>query len=380
MAAGASETEEGPDDVELQAGGVDLDEEDRDLAISGLEPLSYFGTDFDVHGLVRRLNQEDIVVPNFDPLADPESDLSGFQRKFVWKKTQMDRFIESLLLGFPIPGIFLVQQSNKQLLVLDGQQRLRTLQKFFSGWYAPEVEFRLENVGEDFKGLTYETLDDEQRRLLDNTFIHATIVKYNRSLGGDESVYSLFERLNTGGTNLYPQEIRVALYHGELVELLRELNSYPKWREIYGPPSERLKDQELILRFLAFFEEEEKYKRPLKAFLNDFLSAHRDLEGLSKDGLRKAFHETCDLASSTLGRRALRAESQVNAAFADAVLVGLAHRLKAGPVEEPQKLVEARESLLGNADFTSAIARATADEDRVTRRLTLAKEAFGSIR
>lgn len=371
-------SDEGPGQLELEIEAAQ-DEDERDVAIPGLEPLSYFGTDFDVHGLVRRLNQKDIVVPSFDPVADSESDLSGFQRKFVWKKTQMDRFIESLLLGFPIPGIFLVQQPNKQLLVLDGQQRLRTLQRFFSGETSPGEEFRLDNVGKELKGLTYGTLDDEQRRLLDNTFIHATVVKYNRTLGGDESVYSLFERLNTGGTNLYPQEIRVALFHGELVELLRELNSYSSWRDLYGPPSERLKDQELILRFLAFFEDEENYKRPLKVFLNEFLSSHRDLEGLSKDSLRKTFQETCDVASAALGRRALRAESQVNAAFADAMLVGLAHRLKLGPIQDISALEGVRADLLSSTDFTSAIARATADEERVSRRLSMAKEAFRKI-
>src|SRR5206468_2016588 len=105
----------------------------------------------------------------------------------------------------------------------------------------------------------------------------------------------------------------------ELVELLRELNGYSSWRSIYGPLSERLKDQELILRFLAFLEDEENYQRPLKVFLNDFLSAHRNLEGLSRDDLRKTFHDTC------------------------------------------------------------AVARATADEERVSRRLSMAKEAFGKL-
>ncbi|HEY8474318.1 MAG TPA: hypothetical protein VIL37_17015 [Natronosporangium sp.] len=153
-------------------------------------------------------------------------------------------------------------------------------------------------------------------------------------LGGDESVYSLFERLNTGGTNLYPQEIRVALFHGALVELLRDLNGYPQWREIYGPTSERLKDQELILRFLAFLKNERKYKRPLKVFLNEFLSAHRNLEGLNVRELRKVFTSTCDVLAATLGRAAIRADAQINAAFSDAILIGTASRLRTGPITD----------------------------------------------
>lgn len=354
------------------------DEESQEV-IPELEPLSYFGTDFDVHGLVRRLNQNDIVVPSFDPVVNGVADVAGFQRKFVWKKPQMDRFIESLLLGFPIPGIFLVQQGDKSLLVLDGQQRLRTLQRFYAGVLESGNAFTLENVTENYKGLSYETLDDEQRRTLDNTFIHATIVKYNQISGGAESVYSLFERLNTGGTNLYPQEIRVALYSGRLVELLRELNSYPDWREIYGAPSERLKDQELILRFLAFYEEEDRYERPLKVFLNEFLSSHRNLQNLDADQLKSSFRETVSLARDVLGRSTLRPEAQINAAFADAILIGLARRLESGPIVDRNAIAGARKSLLKNGDFVSAIARATADEERVSRRLSLARSAFQVI-
>ncbi|MFI7594582.1 DUF262 domain-containing protein [Micromonospora sp. NPDC049359] len=353
--------------------------DDQDTPIPDLEPISYFGTDFDVHGLVRRLNNRDIVVPNFDPAVESESDLSGFQRKFVWKKPQMDRFVESLLLGFPVPGIFLVQQANKQLLVLDGQQRLRTLQRFYAGKINPKVEFKLEHVTDKLKELTYSTLDDEQRRLLDNTFIHATVVKYNSQLGGDESVYSLFERLNTGGTNLYPQEIRVALFHGSLVELLREFNGHPSWRAIYGPISERLKDQELILRFLAFHQEEGSYRRPLKVFLNTFLADHRNLEGLDVANLRQVFAETCDVLARTLGRKALRPESQINAAFADAILMGMSSRLSRGPLQDESHVAATREQLLRKPDFVSAVARATADEDRVERRLRMAREAFEEL-
>jgi hypothetical protein len=333
------------------------------------------------HALVRRLNAGDIVVPNFDPvMTENDSDLSGFQRKFVWKKTQMDRFIESLLLGFPVPGIFLVQQANKQLLVLDGQQRLRTLQRFYAGKVDPDTPFALESVADEFTGLTYDSLNDEQRRVLDNTFMHATVVKYNQLLGGDESIYSLFERLNTGGTNLYPQEIRVALYHGKMVDLLRELNSYENWRNIYGPISERLKDQEIILRFLAFLKEEEKYERPLKAFLNGFLGNHRNLEGLNAPELRSTFYSVCDVLAEGLGRKALRADAQINAAFADSILVGVAERLRTGPITDASALTVARNQLLENPDFRSAIARATADEERVTRRLSLAKAAFRVVK
>jgi Protein of unknown function DUF262 len=196
--------------------------------------ISYSGTDFDVEGLVRRLDRGDIVIPNF---GHPDSDLevAGFQRSFVWRRPQMDRFIESLLLGYPIPAIMLVQQLDKRYLVLDGQQRLKTLQYFYNRVYRG-VEFALTNVAEQFKGLTYKTLDDPLRRMLGNTFIQATIVRTDGSPASLDAVYQIFERLNSGGTQLTAHEIRIALYSGPLVGVLTDLNAINSWRQIYGPP------------------------------------------------------------------------------------------------------------------------------------------------
>ena len=298
---------------------VDDDADDPE-GFPEIESLSYFGTDFDVHGLVRRLNEEDIVVPSFDPQPDAKIVLAGFQRGFVWKRLQMDRFIESLLLGFPVPGIFLVQQSDKKLLVLDGQQRLRTLQEFYAD------KFQLETVTHSLQGVMYSTLETEARRTLDNTFIHATIVKYEEENEGDDSVYQLFERLNAGGTNLYPQEIRVALYHGQMVEFIRELNNDPNWRALFGAKSPRLKDQELILRFLALFLEHEKYERPLRAFLNHFLKRHRNLEEIDRKKMGAVFTDTCKLLNQAVGKQAFRLTSNVNAALVDAVMVGASRK------------------------------------------------------
>ena len=126
---------------------IDLNEaEQEDLleAESAPQQVTYSGQDFDVEGLVRRLNKQDILIPKFGH-EDERITTAGFQRSFVWTRPQMDRFIESLLLGYPIPGIFLVRQADRRYLVLDGQQRLRTLQHFYNGEFA-DRDFSLSNV------------------------------------------------------------------------------------------------------------------------------------------------------------------------------------------------------------------------------------------
>lgn len=101
----------------------------------------------------------------------------------------MDRFIESLLLGYPVPGIFLVRQTiDSRHLVLDGQQRLETLRRFYKGIHAGKT-FTLEHTGPKFQGKTYETLDEDTRFRLDDSVLRATIVASDSSAEVNEAVY-----------------------------------------------------------------------------------------------------------------------------------------------------------------------------------------------
>ncbi len=292
----------------------------------------------------------------------------------------MDRFIESLLLGYPIPGIFLVQQADRRYLVLDGQQRLTTLTDFYGGTHNGEP-FSLQNVGLEFRDLTYATLTSEQRRQLDNTFLQATIVQTDGSRPSLEAVYQIFERLNSGGTQLTAHEIRVALYAGPLIEFLTELNLDPNWRALYGPISPRLRDQEIVLRAMALYVSPGTYSRPLKKYLNDFTAAHRDLEDFPVATVRERFSAAARLLVEGPGRAALRtaAGRQVNAALTEAVLVGLSRRLDVGGVDNPAAVGTEVVGLLASAEFQRTIERATADEESVRTRLALATQAFSAI-
>jgi Protein of unknown function DUF262 len=343
------------------------------------EAVNYSGTDFDVEGLVRRLNRGDIVIPSFGH-GDPTLEVAGFQRGFVWRRPQMDRFIESLLLGFPIPGIILVQQVDKRYLVLDGQQRLKTLQAFYRGVHQGR-EFTLENVADAFKQLTYAMLSPELRRQLDNTFIQATIVKTDGSRSSLESVYQVFERLNSGGTQLTPHEIRIALYPGKFVDLLAGMNDLDSWRKLYGQKSPRLRDQELILRILALYVRPDKYVRPLKKFLNDFLGDNRELEGFPSEELQKLFADSAKLLYEAEGRNALRVQSQqVNAAFTEAVFVALMHKLANRNKVSERHVVSALQKLVNDPQMATAISGSTATEEYVKARLSIAQRVFNSGR
>jgi Protein of unknown function DUF262 len=359
------------------------EEEVEDLdEVNEVIPTTYtitaYGADYPVDGLVKRLGQGDIVVPLFSMQAEPGQSTVGFQREFVWTRPQCDRFIESLLLGLPVPGIFLVKEPSGKHLVLDGQQRLRTLQYFYEGLLQGK-EFALENVQEKWRGKTYKKLDADDRRRLDDSIIHATIVRQDEPSDDQSSIYLIFERLNSGGTFLQPQEIRVALYHGKLASLLSALNTNPSWRSLYGKKSARLKDLELILRFFALYYHAKSYRRPMKEFLNRYMASNVELQTAAESELRPLFESTAETIHKFIGDRAFRLKSAINAAIADSVMVGIARRLAAGPVNKPEDFKAAYEALLKNTDYLKATGRSTADEEFVRLRLERSTEAFSKV-
>jgi len=361
--------------VEIRDGSDDLlDIEPDSETIATTYDITSYGVDYDVTGIIRRMDIGDIVVPSFDP-DNPGLDVGAFQRGFVWRRNQMSRFIESLLLGLPVPGIFLVKDRDQRLLVLDGQQRLRTLHSYYEGTLGGRP-FRLTGVQEPFAGLTYAHLAPEDRRRLDDGIIHATVLRDESESQSQNAVYSIYERLNTGGSPLQPQEIRIALFPGSYLRGLTEINKSTAWRDLYGPKSARFRDHELILRILALNDWQDRYRKPLKSFLNDYLGAHRDDALSAAEGAGKTFLEAAAIIDSQLGPSALRPERALNVAITEAVFVGVMRRLESGIPLGEGELPAAHEALMENRAFQTAVTSRTSDEDNVDARLDAATDAF----
>lgn len=334
--------------------------------------VSSYGSDPEVEVLVSRLRRGDILIP-------------PFQRDYVWRQPEASKFIESLLLGLPVPGIFLATElrTNKQL-VIDGQQRLKTLRFFVEGYFNPRPEetrrrvFFLNKVQERFEGKTYNTLDEQDRIRLDTSIIHATIVKQTAPPDEDTSLYHIFERLNSGGRRLTNQEMRVALYHGALIEEIRNINNDDNWRNVFGKVHSRLKDQELILRFFAMLYDRDRYERPMGEFLNKYAGRNRHASKLQLDELSKIFRNTIGTFVNSLDERPFRITKSLNVAVFDSCMVGLASRLsndgKQAP--RPEAIREAYKNLIIDEDYLEKVSRSTADDAFVSRRMDMAIEAF----
>lgn len=335
--------------------------------------ITSFGADYDVEGLVRRLRRGEIFIPTF-------------QREYVWSQSEASRFIESLLLGLPVPGVILATDPDtNKLLVIDGQQRLKTIQFFYEGNFDPQTDerarrvFKLVHVQPRYEGKTYQELEESDRIHLDNSIIHATIVKQDFPEHDDTSVFHIFERLNTGGRRLFPHEIRVAIYYGSLIDCLRQWNDFPPWRNIFGRKNKRLKDQELILRFLALHSDGANYSRPMSEFLNRFVMRNRNPSAAVLGQFEKAFKDTISAIGDAVGERAFRLQYAINAALFDSVMVAVARRLQAGAIENRQALRDAYQTLLANEAFRNAISGSTSDERSVATRLALAGKIIGAV-
>jgi uncharacterized protein with ParB-like and HNH nuclease domain len=344
---------------------IDVDD-NEEVTASVIYDISSYGADMDVDGLVKRLKRGDIFIP-------------PFQRDYVWNQAEASRLIESLLLGLPVPGVFFAKEgeSNK-LSVIDGQQRLKSLLFFYEGFFNPKEEesrrivFRLKHVQKQFENKTYQDLDEEYRIKLDDSIIHATIIKQESPDNDNTSIYHVFERLNTGGRKLTPQEIRSAIYIGKLNVMIAELNDYPSWRELFGKKNNRLKDQEMILRFFTMYKSLDNYNKPLKEYLNKFNSRYKNPTDEEIENLTKIFKKTSDLILAKFGKSAFRPDRVFNAAAFEVLMVGIANRIN--DTIDFDKLSKEIKLLYRNQEFVDSITRATSDEKVVEQRHRLFNE------
>lgn len=200
---------------------------------------------------------------------DPE-----FQRRNVWNIKAKSRFIESIILGVPIPQILLSSKvgSRSAFLVLDGKQRLTTIIEFVTGKTFNNVKFKLRDltVLTELEGKYWKDLEADTE--WSDRFLNATLrTAVLRGWSNESVLYEIFHRLNSGSVRLSPMELRMSLHPGEFLKFII------KWTEEIGPlhtllrkkfPDARMNDVELCVRFLAFTDGEIQYSGNLKEFLD----------------------------------------------------------------------------------------------------------------
>lgn len=341
--------------------------------------------------------------------------IPGFQRNYVWDISRASKLIESLILGLPVPQVFLYEVERNKFLVIDGQQRLMSIYYFIKQRFPRKdrrselrvifdqhgkipdsiihddnyfENFRLK-LGESlpnhpnrFKGLAYKTLEGYKTQFELRT-IRNVIIKQNSPQGDDSSMYEVFNRLNTGGVNLKPQEIRTSMYHSDFYEMLYHLNSMPAWRNLLGSqdPDLHMKDVEILLRGFALLIDGANYSPSMVKFLNQFsrkARSHTTEQNQFLAKLMDSFLSACsDLnANAFLNKKSGRFNVALfEAAFVAACKTPLAERRMLNSKVESNRLIE----LESNEKFIEAMLEGTTQTKNVKARLDNACNILGQF-
>lgn len=352
-----------------------LAEEDDNYSNDNLFNITSWGADISLRELITSYVDGDIIKPEL-------------QRKYVWDKSEASRFIESILLGLPVPSIFLATTHDNRRLVVDGYQRLNTVCDFYSGvWTKDGSSFRLTNndkINIRWRNKLYSELSPEDQRRFRQYTIHAIIFeqKYPRN---DDGLYQIFERINTSGKTLNPQEIRNCVYQGKLNSLLFELNQYPKWRELFGESNEnsRMLDLEFILRFFALSQDSILQASTgtisLKRVLNEYMGSNRDAVDDVIESLKHDFIQCVDFIYDSCGIDAfynLKGDlSSLRKKFYptvyDSIIIATSIALKRG-YQCSESLQEKRLNLLRDSSYRESITQGTMRLEAIHNRINKA--------
>lgn len=353
------------------------EETEQESSNDDLFNITSWGADPSVRELITQYQEGDIEKPEL-------------QRKYVWTKKAASRFIESLLLGLPVPSIFLANLESGKRLIIDGYQRIRTLVDFIDEgiWGGDETVFRLSNtdlINKRWRGKSFKELDEDDKRRLRNYSLHAIIFEQKHPQN-DSGLYQVFERINTSGTPLNDQEIRNCVYQGSLNTLLFQLNENPIWREFNnGPVDTRMRDIELILRFFtlnqpAVYRSEENVIT-LKHVLNKYMSDNASASATLLDSLKALFERVISFIYEHFGVEAFfnlqndleKMRRRLYPTVYDSIMIATSIALSQGYVVEGGiDMKQRRIELLKDPDYRNSITQGTMRVENIKMRISKA--------
>lgn len=326
------------------------------------------------------------LTPNIKSLCidweDKTLQIPKYQRRFVWTLKQSSLFIESLMLDLPIPTLMFFVDENENNIIIDGQQRMKSL-LYFLGTITKEeapikeqkfINFRLQGLPENSPWFNkrFSDFTEKDQKKLKNKKLDVTLIRL-KNPKDLTSIFYIFERLNKGGTILNAQEIRNCIYSGSFNDFLLELNKYDNWRKIFTSDEDicRQKDVELILRFFALYDNLQNYKKPMKDFLSKYME-EPSIRYMSKSELNikeQMFKRTVDAIILYLGEKPFHIKNGLNSSVCDAVMLAFANNID----NIPENIDSNYEKLKHNKDFYSYVSKSSNDVNSVIQRISIAE-------
>jgi hypothetical protein len=363
------------------------EELEAEVQASGISSLVVYSRDWTVETILSQIEKDNI---DLNP---------AFQRRNAWNDAKRSKLIESLIIGIPVPEIVLAEDKDKKrsFIVIDGKQRLLAIAGFldphrYGVWDTPKL--RGLNTRSDLNGASAEQLrgqrgDNPDFRTLMNSDIRCTVISNYESV---QVLYDIFYRLNTGSVPLSSQELRQVLNRGDFANyLIATTNSYVPLHDVLNlnGPDARLRDAEILLRYIAFSLFGDEYTGNLTPFLDTkmaYVNKHWDEMEKVVTGLTTEFNEaTADLLASLppgkVGRKYTEKgwETRFNRALFE-VEAYYAARLEPGLLEDKSTtFISAFESLcLERPEFIDSIETSTKNIDKYYTRFSLFRDMLNS--
>ena len=324
-----------------------------------------------------------------------------FQRFYRWSEKQKTDLIESILLGIPIPPIFVSQRSDGVWDVVDGLQRLSTIYQFMgvlkddNGQIVPPLILTKTKYLPNLKGKKWDDSDDAENSLGKELRLIIKRSKINVSIilkESDETTkYDLFQRLNTGGSHLSPQEVRnciLVMLNKEFFLWLQNLSKYPAFQEaiaLSDRPLEESYDVDLALRFIVFSlidNEELSSVGDVGEFITDKMSSISKDTTFNKQKFEQLFKQTFDTICDELGDRAFKRYNAGKDKFMGGFLLSQYEVVAYGiafALNEGHNVTDIREkiaSIWNNSDFTNWSGSGMTATRRLPRIIPLGRSLF----
>jgi uncharacterized protein with ParB-like and HNH nuclease domain len=316
----------------------------------------------------------------------------AFQRYFRWDEEQRTRFIESILLGIPIPPIFVAEDGDGVWELVDGLQRISTVLSFFGVLKSEDEGIKNKNNWEFIKGerveslegFTYETIPNQFRLNIKRATCRVEILRWNSNY---DMRFELFNRLNTGGSPLTTQEIRNCIYRDispKFNDFLKKLTANQDFRKLIDLSNEQceeLYDEELALRFISLYNNLKKVRTSISQHMTKFMKDALENENFDYDGYERIFTQVFELLQP-LGRKVFRQDDgNFATALYDVVTIGVAENYdyyKSQPLDVILNKIN-QEVRTDTILIKFSRRGGNNQKDRIINRLTEAKRIFGNI-
>lgn len=304
---------------------IDVEVEQDDESVAMTYDIATYPSDYTLSGISQMWADGDISIPSY-------------QREFVWSIKQSSLLIDSFLCGLPVPPVFFYIDEKNRNIVIDGQQRILSVVFFMEGYFGKESThgkrqvFRLSGLSDasPYYNKKFTDLSDSEQRKLKQSVLRAVNIRQLNPVGESTSAYHIFERLNTGGTPLKPQEIRNCVFMGKFSELLKHANEDSNWRKIVGKPllDKHQRDVELLLRIFALVGASDNYEKPMREFLNKAMKKHESGDTSKAKKFFDVFPKITKEVISVLGEKPFHLRGPMNVSALDSVMCVLIENSK----------------------------------------------------